>query len=982
MKPTTIATLLAWLVLVLIGAPCSAQTPFNVIDADESEAIPLAERIAKVGESERDKAFGRALAYYSQSDWAGTRAVLDSVIHDASGRPIIDSLAALAEHTAGLTYFQVYDDQNALPHYRRAIAIRDAIHDGPHKDRAHTRYNLANSMHWLGRPDTAMVLLRDAVDIYDRLSPTDTTNWLRSLKLLGVIATENFDRELLRSATVAMARLSTDYHQILDIDAYQASFDAMKNFLELKDYERALEFSEPAQAAARRMENPSLLADAVHTTGNIYQELGQAERARSLYRESISILNAGDGDPTSINLAYIGLAVSYLKERKLDLALDNLNRADKYPDSEQFSLKKAELNVTRGEIYELREEYDQALAAYNAGLRKISREPNPSKREGAVYIARDSAYSYGMSSLLYLARARMFRAWGKPRLAAADLEEVFAYQDLNRAQLNNDGSRYALSAEGWQPFNLALQIATDLHAESGDEQHLWEALTLSERAKAYSQLAALQQSDRVADRREQDLRNELAVLKRQLVTRPELEERYAAQQLRLELHLQSQNKVQDTIQTAISQEEIAGYLKEQETDLIEYHVGEELSHGFYVDQGGNLTHWTFPGADSLQGLVEEFRQTLAASAYRSKSLRSASEQTQLDQEWLAVGLTLTRLLLPRVELTGERLLLVPDGPLHYLPFAALPQRPVETPIDYSQAFYLSNDFELSTAFSLRYLLELTDRQHANYDANLLAFAPTFGGSTELTQVAELRSAAMADRAVAVYTGLPGLAPLTHNREEVNKITREVPHSRAYVGSEATLSSFVDAMAGNRILHVASHGLVSPSEPELSFLAFTQKGKTLEEEQLLFFNDLAQLPVAAELVVLSACETSLGKIVPGESVMSIGNAFARAGARSTLTSLWKVDDQATQRLMVDFYKGLTEGRSRAAALHTAQNGLGADGEYAHPYYWAAFTLNGEAGPVALPGMDWTAWWLFGFYASVAALSFYLFFRLRKREAVVD
>jgi CHAT domain-containing protein len=141
-------------------------------------------------------------------------------------------------------------------------------------------------------------------------------------------------------------------------------------------------------------------------------------------------------------------------------------------------------------------------------------------------------------------------------------------------------------------------------------------------------------------------------------------------------------------------------------------------------------------------------------------------------------------------------------------------------------------------------------------------------------------------------------------------------------------------------------MVNTDDANLSFVAFAQGGNNLEEDELLYFNDLSTLPIEAELVVLSACETSIGKVVPGESVLSLGSAFAAAGAHSTLTTLWKVDDAATEDLMVAFYQQLSAGKSRAEALAEAQRQQRAAGEFAHPYYWSAMTLNGEAGTIEL------------------------------------
>jgi CHAT domain-containing protein len=110
--------------------------------------------------------------------------------------------------------------------------------------------------------------------------------------------------------------------------------------------------------------------------------------------------------------------------------------------------------------------------------------------------------------------------------------------------------------------------------------------------------------------------------------------------------------------------------------------------------------------------------------------------------------------------------------------------------------------------------------------------------------------------------------------------------------------------------------------------------------MLYLNDLYALKLNAELAVLSACETSMGRYAPGEGVLSLARAFARAGAASTLTTLWKVDDEATKELMVQFYTALNRGASRSEAVTVTFASATANSTFAHPYFWSALTLYGS------------------------------------------
>ncbi|MEM9928247.1 MAG: tetratricopeptide repeat protein, partial [Bacteroidota bacterium] len=203
-SPTLFRKALSLLFILLVFPLSGQQTTSKNLAAEPADKLAAT---AKASGALRVLQFKRALNWYSQDSFARCRITIDSLAHDPQGGPIIDSLSGLAYHMAGMSYYQVYDDINAIPQYLRAIKIRDACYPDLHIDQAHTRYNLANSLHWIGRPDTATFLLREAIDIYDNLPRKDTTNWLRSIKLLGVIAKESNDPALTRNTTLAMVDL-------------------------------------------------------------------------------------------------------------------------------------------------------------------------------------------------------------------------------------------------------------------------------------------------------------------------------------------------------------------------------------------------------------------------------------------------------------------------------------------------------------------------------------------------------------------------------------------------------------------------------------------------------------------------------------------------------------------------------------------------------------------------------------------------------
>ena len=146
----------------------------------------------------------------------------------------------------------------------------------------------------------------------------------------------------------------------------------------------------------------------------------------------------------------------------------------------------------------------------------------------------------------------------------------------------------------------------------------------------------------------------------------------------------------------------------------------------------------------------------------------------------------------------------------------------------------------------------------------------------------------------------------------------------------------------QILHFATHALLNEDHPELSSLVlslFDEQGR--HQDGYLRLRDIYNLKLSAQLVVLSACETAVGKEVKGEGLISMVRAFMYSGTPQVLASLWKVDDDATAELMVEFYKQhLDAGLTPAEALRQAQIKQSQKKSKQSPYYWAAFQLQGD------------------------------------------
>jgi CHAT domain-containing protein len=307
------------------------------------------------------------------------------------------------------------------------------------------------------------------------------------------------------------------------------------------------------------------------------------------------------------------------------------------------------------------------------------------------------------------------------------------------------------------------------------------------------------------------------------------------------------------------------------------------------------------------------------------------------------------------ELSKRRIIIVADGPLHYIPFQVLP-----TPSAYDEPLVAS--YEIVTTPSASILGELRREATLRQPAKLLAafgdpvFPSNYAQRKETKEngqpapVLALENArlkqALRDIELSGDSFDPSaIKPLFYARRELANLRDAASSGGAFVASgfNATRELLLGMdLTQFSILHFATHGLLDPKRPENSGLVLsTVAGDGQEQNGFVSLQDIYGLRAPVDLVVLSACQTALGKDVRGEGLLGLTRGFMYAGASSVVASLWKVEDEATAELMRHFYANLLQkGMTPAAALREAQNSIRQRPEWRAPYYWAGFTLQGE------------------------------------------
>ena len=332
--------------------------------------------------------------------------------------------------------------------------------------------------------------------------------------------------------------------------------------------------------------------------------------------------------------------------------------------------------------------------------------------------------------------------------------------------------------------------------------------------------------------------------------------------------------------------------------LMQYLVGEVQSFAWTVTRAGIAVD-RLPGRQKLEQLAQPLRDALTQRG-----------------TWTTPALALRRVLAPRGAAGGRRVIVAADGVLESLPFALI----------------LGDGYEVAglpsaTALALRRAEPPSTARRWDILAD-----PVF--AVDDARVAEATRSGASEK---------GRSRLRFSRGEAESIAALVPVAARRVAMDfAANRAFLQTASDAAVLHLATHAEIDSRQPELSGLALSQfdaQGRAVDG--FLRLGEIFGLSLRARLVTLSACRSARGTDLPGEGLMSLTRGFLYAGAGAVLASLWDVDDRATAELMRRFYRGYAQPKlGPPAALRAAQRSLRAEPGWEHPYYWAAFTLQGE------------------------------------------
>ncbi len=852
-------------------------------------------------------------------------------------------------------YSSLGEKQKALEKHNEALLISRAV--GDRKGEA-IMLSSIGAVYWsLGESQKALEKYNEALPI--RLALGDRRGEAITLSGIGLVY------RLLGESQKALEKYNESLPLRRAVGDRDGEGTTLNNigvvYQSLGETGKALEKFNEALSISRALGDRRGEAILLNNIGGVYRSLGESQKALEKYNEALPLRRAvGDRNGEATTLNNIGLFYDSLGESQK--ALEKYNEALAILRTVGNHSGEAGALNNIGEVYRSLGETQKALEKYNEAL-PLRREVGDRNGEA--------------TTLLGIARVEEMR--GNLTQARQTVERAIGIIESIRTNTASQELRASYLGSRQEFFETYIDVLMQTHKQDPAAAFDAVALAASERARARSLLELLKESradirqgvDGSLLDRERSLQQRLnarAAAQLSLLNRKHTPEQADAAAKEIAAIIAEYEEVQAQIRArspryaALTQPQPLGLAEiqqqalDEDTLLLEYALGEQRSYLWLVSQR-SIDSYELPPRAEVEAAARRVYEMLTARPKRG---------APPDPQFIAQARTLSRMLLGPVapQLGGKRLVVVAPGALSYLPFAALPvpedeKRPAGA---YEPLIARHEVVSVPSASVLSIIRrETTGRQRAAKSVAVLA-DPVFEASdprvesakngtssgetpTAPAADAELSELKRAIRAMNFSDARAGFTRLPFSRQEAASISALTPRGTGLKATDFNASRALvlsRQLSQYRIVHFATHGLLNSERPELSGLVFSlidQKGKS--QDGFLRLHEIYNLQLSADLVVLSACETGLGKEIKGEGLIGLTRGFMYSGAPRVVASLWNVDDFATAELMKLFYQRmLKDGMPAGAALRAAQLELSRQKRWASPYYWAGFVLHGE------------------------------------------
>jgi len=877
----------------------------------------------------------------------------------------------------GGAYFSAGEPKKALEVQLHALQLMRALEN--RIGEATARFNIGTVLDYLGEKHEALVYYDQALSIHRAVGD----RWGEAVTLTNIAVAYDSLGEKQKAlgyfnTALPLLEAYTDRRAVaIALNNIGTTYDS------LGEHQKALDYFNQSLSLRRAVNDRPGEANTLNNMGLVFDSLGERQKALDYFNSALQLHRAsGNRGAEGTTLGNIGFVYNSLGEKQK--ALDYHNQALLMQRAVSDRLGEAATLNNIGSVYISLGENQRALDYFQQSLP----------------ISKDIGYRIVQARNLFgIAQAERNR--GDLVEARKNIEAALDVTESIRTQVGSLDLRASYFATVQQYYDLYINLLMRFDQLHPKEGYSTAALQASERSRARSLLETLVEA-RVDLRqginpdlleRERSLLQRLNAKNERLVrllsrahTEQQAQEANTEiaklatefQQVQAEIRSKSPRYAALMQPQPLSLNEIQQQIVDADTLLLEYALGEERSFVWAVSPN-TLLSFELPKRSVIKEAAQRLYDLLTARARQVEGETLVHKRARIaraDAAYPAAATALSNMLLGPVasHLGTKRLLIVSDGALQYIPFAALP-RPFPGHASgrvnrSNQPLVLEHEIiNLPSASTLAVLRnELAGRRSAPKIAAVFAdpvFEPTdlrlkrgtnaerISASDAATSDTEpslqrLQMTRSLDDADMIKEGRLAIPRLPYSQSEAEVIRKLVPEKsrRLAVGLAVNHAAVTDPELENyAIVHFATHSLLNSKQPELSgvLLSLVDEHGQPQERGILSLGEIYNLKLHAEMVVLSACRTALGKEVKGEGLIGLTRGFMYAGAARVVASLWKADDEATAELMTLFYQrmlGKQHLRPAAALRHAQIDMWRSRSSWSAPYYWAGFTLQGE------------------------------------------
>ncbi len=861
------------------------------------------------------------------------------------------------------------NNSKAFVHFEKMIALLNQQNTGNVKDLGTYYRKIGLCCFYQGNYHKALNWYQKALNVclknYSQFHPK--TALIYQALAVGYQAIGDVDKSLLyvqqafdiHSETLGVSNFQTYYSYNLIGRAYLNKYDFSNAILYLEKFINNLQQHHPTLK--------EYLAFAYLNLGYCYFDQQKTKQAKPYFEQALTLFQQFDNQNNRAKVYCLSdLGRCYLKHREFENALYCLE------ESLRLSLKisgeqhpcVADSYSVLGDYYLQKQDFDTALWHLQKAIDSLSSDWANLNIYSLPSLSQTKHYINLLEVLKGKAQAfyqRYQSSFQLKDLEAAAATHLLANQTIDalRSSYHSETSKLILVSRAQAIYASAIEVNLCLYQQTQDNQYLKTCFRYCEKSRAIVLLSQLKDAEAKINahipadllQKEFDLRTSLNYLDKQILTYENAKEKQlrTLQTKRFDC-LQEYNDLISTFEADYPQyhelkynievasiEALQTKLKEGEA-IVEYFVGEKYLFTFFITCN-DFQVFQQEKPRVFEQMVEDFNEAI---------------HIMLKSDYLKLAYQLYLLLFDSLPLqipcgknrksAISKILIIPDGVLTQLPFEALLTTEVNSKNPYADLPYLLMKYDVYYHYSatLWYQDQGLSKSLDELAESFVGFAPIY--RDENGELSERKESGLAEEITRSIT-IRGTdyKELIYSEKEVNEIKylfdNKAHKTQIFLHEKASILNFKKSLKGFKYLHIAAHGYYNAETPEYSGILFSPEKEAQKESEAIFsLGDAYHLQLDADLVVLSCCESGIGKLAKGEGMIAMNRGFLSAGASNVIYTLFKVYDKASCELTQSLFQHILEGKNYVQSLKAAKLQLIQSGK-ATPRLWAGYVLIG-------------------------------------------